>query len=92
MIPPSGWQAKVLPIGKPVEIERHQYRKVCEAQVEKGSVSSFGILRRDKTGRFQGPREHPTPKTRLDLEIRGGRVYSLYRPKTENGNSRLFTH
>jgi hypothetical protein len=60
---------------------------VSEAQVERGSVSSFRILRRDKTGLFHGPCEHPALKIRLDLEIRGGGVYISGRAKTENGNS-----
>jgi hypothetical protein len=47
---------------------------VCEAQVERGSVPSFGILRRDKTGPFHGPCEHTALRIQLDLEIRGGRV------------------
>lgn len=48
--------------------------KVSEAQLERGSVSSFGFLRGDKTGPFGGPCEHPALRNRLDLEIRGGRV------------------
>jgi len=61
--------------------------KVSEARVERGSVSSFGILRRDKTGPFHGPWKHPALKTRLDLELRGVRVYVTRRVRTENGNS-----
>ena len=61
--------------------------KLSEAQVERGSVSSFGMLPRDKTGPFHGPwRKHPALKSRLDLDLRGARVYIIYRAKTENGN------
>ena len=62
-------------------------RKVSEARVERGSVSSFGILRRGKTGPFHGPWKHPALKIQLDLDFRGARVYITHRAKTENGNS-----
>ena len=55
---------------------------MSEAQVERGSVSSFGMLRRDKTGPFHGPWKHPAPKTRPHLEFRGVRVYISGRAKT----------
>jgi hypothetical protein len=47
--------------------------KVTQAQVERRSVSSFGILRKDKTGPFQGPWRRQALKARLYLAIRGGR-------------------
>jgi len=61
--------------------------EVCAAQVERWPVSSFGILRRDKTGLFRGPCGHPALRIRLDFDIRGGREYVSGRAKTENGNS-----
>ncbi len=60
---------------------------MSEAQVERGSASSFGILRRDKTGSFHGPCKHPALKTRLDLEFSGARMHITRRGKTQNGNS-----
>ena len=69
--------------------ERDRAGEVCEAQVEKGSVSSFGILRRDKTCPFYGPWKRKALKARLDFAIRGVRVYIRSRVKTENGNSGL---
>ncbi len=54
---------------------------MSEAQVERGSVSSFGILRKDKTGPFRGQWKHKALKARPDLEIRGGRVYISGRGK-----------
>ena len=60
---------------------------MSEARVERGPVSSFGILQKGKTGLFHGPWKHPALKTRLDLEFRGARVYITLRAKAENGNS-----
>ena len=76
-----------LKTGSDFSDERGGAGKVSEARVERGSVSSFGILRRGKTGPFHGPWKHPALKTRLDLEFRGARVYITRRAKTENGNS-----
>jgi len=54
--------------------ERGRRREVSEAQDGRAPVSSFGILRRDKTGGLDGLREHPELRIRLGLEIRGWRV------------------
>jgi len=44
--------------------------KVSEAQVEGGSVSSFGILRRVNTGPFHGSCKPLALKTQLEIEFR----------------------
>ena len=62
---------------------------MSEAQVERGSVSSFGILRRDKTGPSHGPCEHPALRIRLDLATRRGRVYISIRAKTKKRKFRI---
>jgi hypothetical protein len=65
---------------------------VSEAQVESGSVSSFGILRRGKPGPLHIPWKHPALKTGLDIEFRGARVYITRWGITGNGNSGLRFH
>jgi hypothetical protein len=43
--------------------------KVSEAQVERGPVTSVGILRKDKAGPFQGPWKQKARKARLTLKL-----------------------
>ncbi len=49
--------------------------KVSEGRVEGGPVSSFGILRRGKTGLFRGRCQHLALQTRLTIAFSGGQVY-----------------
>jgi hypothetical protein len=53
--------------------------KVSEAMVERGSVSSFGVVRRGKTGPFHGPWKHPALQTRPTIAFGGGLAYVIGR-------------
>jgi hypothetical protein len=60
---------------------------VSEARVERGSVSSLGILRGGKSGPFHGPWKYLAVETRLTVAFSGAQVYFIGQAKTENGNS-----
>jgi hypothetical protein len=60
---------------------------VTKERVRKTATLGLGILQRRKTDPFCGLWKHIALKARLDLEIRGGRVYVSGRVKTENGDS-----
>ena len=56
--------------------------KVSQVSVERGPISSFGILRRGKIGPFRGPWKHPAPQTRLTVAFSGGQAYVMGRTRT----------
>jgi hypothetical protein len=53
--------------------------KVSEGRIEGGPVSSFGILRRGKTGGFRGLWKHLAPQTRLTIAFGGVEAYLISR-------------